>query len=370
MTVDVPVFGKHGIFRFWDLVDDNDSHARRDPEDIEVTRDGQDEPFELSNEDHGRYRVAKIGSADVTLDTGEHVYVINYRIDGVITKGRNGITDQPSQFYWQLIPGGWQQTIDEARLIVHLPVESESEVQCAIGFAPTDGCEAEVAGTTDLTIDTGPIAPRTPLSIATGLDMADPRPATRCPGRPAATGSSGRSVPVLGIVLLLGLGAGIVGGIAGARSREKPPGFPVLYAPPDGLGPAQATYIYSETVDREAYVATLMYAAEKGAVELDPRRRHLDHHRPQRSDGLGRARPGHPRQRAPPRRPGRHLHRDQEGRLGRAAAQERDRALRQQRGAGRSSGNLVKSGSAAWAACSSSPASPRSSPSRSGTRSR
>ena len=64
-------------------------HARRDPEDISVTRDGSDEPFELSNEDHGRFRVAKIGSADVTLDTGEHVYVIKYHIDGVIAEGRD-----------------------------------------------------------------------------------------------------------------------------------------------------------------------------------------------------------------------------------------------------------------------------------------
>ena len=69
-------------------------------------------------------------------------------------------------------------------------------------------------------------------------------------------------------MLLLALAAPAFGGLAGARSREKPPGFPVLYAPPDGIGPAQAKYIYSETVDRETYVATLMYAAEKEAVDL------------------------------------------------------------------------------------------------------
>ena len=40
----------------------------------------------MSNEDHGRFRVAKIGSADATLDTGEHTYVIKYHIDGVLTE--------------------------------------------------------------------------------------------------------------------------------------------------------------------------------------------------------------------------------------------------------------------------------------------
>jgi uncharacterized membrane protein YgcG len=268
ITVDVPVYGKHGIFRFWDRVDVNDDSARRDPEDISVTRDGRDEPFELSNEDHGRFRVAKIGSADVTLDTGEHVYVIKYHIDGVITEGDDSITSEPSQFYWQLIPGGWQQSIDAATLTVHLPVESESDVQCAIGWESSTGCEAEGAGSKDLTITTGPIGPRTPLSIATGLDMDTPEAGNALPWTPRFDRVLGRSVPVLAIVLLLGLGAGVLGGIVGARSREKPPGFPLLYAPPEGIGPAQAKYIYSESIDREAYVATLMYAAEKEAIEL------------------------------------------------------------------------------------------------------
>jgi uncharacterized membrane protein YgcG len=268
ITVDFPVYGKHGIFRFWDRVDVNDDNARRDPDDISVTRDGRDEPFELSNEDNGRFRVAKIGSADVTLDTGEHVYVIKYHIDGVITEGDDSITSQPSQFFWQLIPGGWQQSIDSATLTVHLPVDSESDVQCAIGWESSTGCEAQGAGTKDLTVTTGPIGPRTPLSIATGLDMDTPEAGNALPWTPRFDRVLGRSIPVLAIVLLLGLGAGVLGGIIGARSREKPPGFPLLYAPPEGIGPAQAKYIYSESIDRESYVATLMYAAEKEAIDL------------------------------------------------------------------------------------------------------
>ena len=42
-----------------------------------------------------------------------------------------------------------------------------------------------------------------------------------------------------------------------------------MYAPPEGIGPAQAAYLVSEQVDDEQYVATLMYAAEKGAIDLD-----------------------------------------------------------------------------------------------------
>jgi hypothetical protein len=42
-----------------------------------------------------------------------------------------------------------------------------------------------------------------------------------------------------------------------------------MYAPPDGIGPAQAEYILTEKVSDKAFVATMMYAAEKGAVTLD-----------------------------------------------------------------------------------------------------
>jgi hypothetical protein len=73
---------------------------------------------------------------------------------------------------------------------------------------------------------------------------------------------------LLVLVLLAALGATAFGSLLGARSREKEPGFPVLYEPPPGIGPAQAKYIYSESVDRSTYVATLMHAAERGAVDL------------------------------------------------------------------------------------------------------
>jgi len=176
LTVNFPVYGKHGIFRFWDLVDDNAPHARRTPEDISITRDGQTEPFELSTAEFGRFRVAKIGSADRTLDLGEHTYVIRYRIDGVLAENDEAITDNtdPTMFYWNLIPGGWQQSIQRSELTVHLPVAAQDDVRCAIGTGAKGGCEVAGGGTTDLTITTDAIAPRTPLTIATALDLATP----------------------------------------------------------------------------------------------------------------------------------------------------------------------------------------------------
>ena len=270
ITVDFPVYGKHGIFRFWDIIDDNAPHARRIPQDITVTRDGQPEPVDFSWEDHHRQRVARIGDPNSTLDLGEHTYVITYRIDGVLDENNKRIThsNADTMFYWQLIPRGWQQTIEQSALTVHLPVNSQQHVRCAVGTNSTTGCTVQGGGTQDLSVTTGPIADRTPVAIATGLDMPTPPSGNTVPWTGRWDRVLSTHLPLLVIVLLVAAGALAFGSILGAKSREKPPGFPVLYAPPDGIGPAQAKYIYSEKVERQTYVATLMYAAEKGAVDL------------------------------------------------------------------------------------------------------
>jgi hypothetical protein len=129
LTVDFPGYGKHGIFRFFDEADQSQTNARRVPHDFSVTLDGSPEPYEVLDDNNGRITNLKIGSADVLIDAGLHTYVITYSIDGVLEKGTTG---QRTQFYWNLIPGGWLQAIDNAHLTVHLPTEA-SGVQCARG---------------------------------------------------------------------------------------------------------------------------------------------------------------------------------------------------------------------------------------------
>ena len=106
LHVDFPFGDKHGIFRFFDRHDPSATHALRTPHDIAVTMDGQAEPFSISHESHDRYVVARIGDPDVLLPSGTHVYTISYRIDGVLEPGTDGAR---TQFYWNVIPGGWAQ---------------------------------------------------------------------------------------------------------------------------------------------------------------------------------------------------------------------------------------------------------------------
>jgi hypothetical protein len=262
LTVDFPV-SRHGIFRFFDTRDPNDAYNRLIPEDIQVTRDGESDGVEILKQRRGRYITAKTGRAETTI-FGEHTYRISYRIKGALSKGRDG---SRTQFYWNLIPGGWQMPIDESNLTVHLPAEAR-DFKCAIGVGATSGCAANGDGTDTLTVRTGQLSPNTPVTIKAGLDVPTPDGNT-LPWPSKLDPVFGRHPVLLGFVLALAALSGIGGMALSGSTHEKEPAFPLMYAPPDGVGPAEAAYILTEKVDDKAFVATLMYAAEKGAVELN-----------------------------------------------------------------------------------------------------
>jgi hypothetical protein len=265
LTIDFPGYGKHGIFRFFDEADQSATNARREPYDISVTRDGSPEPFELLNENNGRITNVRIGSADVTIPPGEHTYVIDDSIDGVLDKGTTG---QPTQFYWNLIPGGWLQEIETANLTVHLPVPA-SGVQCARGAGQAGGCTAEGDGTETVTVDVEALSPNTPVTVKIGLDMPTPDTGTSVPWAARFDPVLGRSVTNLLLVLALAVLAGAFGAWQASKVREKTPPYPLQYGPPDGIGPAQGAYIMTERTGKKDFVASIMEAAAKGSLELD-----------------------------------------------------------------------------------------------------
>ncbi len=252
---------KHGIFRFFDVQDPNDSHVRLVPRDITVTRDGQPEPFEILREGKGRYRNVKIGSAATTM-TGEHVYVIGYRIEDALGETDAGRAD----FYWNLIPGGWRMPIQASQLSVHLPA-AFGPVQCAIGAGETGGCGGQKAGD-GFVVTTGPLAVNTPVTVRTTLDMAAPE-RDRLPWPQRFDPVFGSSL--IGLLLLLAIAAfaALMGELTARGTREPKPAYPLMYAPPEGIGPAQAKYLFTETIGKEAFVASIMQTAEKGATTLD-----------------------------------------------------------------------------------------------------
>ena len=261
---------RHGIFRFFDIVDPSAPYARRIPEDLHVLRDGRTEPWQESSRDGGRFRVIRIGDPAVVVED-EHEYTIRYRIAGVVEPGTTG---ERSQFYWNLVPGGWTMPIARAGLAVALPVRSSEQVQCAVGVGRAGGCDVQGAGTRRLFIETGPLPERTPVTIKTGLDLATPPVGHKRRWTQPWDGVLGPwsrdAAPIaLGLVVLLTAAAGFAGWRRRRQVIERRPGFPVMYAPPAGIGPAQAAFLVDESVSRQQFVATLLYLAQQTVITLD-----------------------------------------------------------------------------------------------------
>lgn len=259
LTVEFPV-SRHGIFRYFDTQDGAGGDGRLVPKDIQVLRDGQDEPYDVLSERRGRYRNIKIGDADRTL-TGAHIYEISYRIEGALSPDGDG-----TQFYWDVIPQGWTMPIRQSAITVRLPAEVGA-FQCGIGNgSDLRPCRAETDGDT-VRIVTGELLPNTPVTIRAGLDIATPEVDTP-PWPRTLDPVLGRSPVLLGGIVAVALAAGGFGAALSRSVREKTPAFPLMYAPPEGIGPAQAAYLLTEKVENKAFVATMMYAAERGAARL------------------------------------------------------------------------------------------------------
>jgi uncharacterized membrane protein YgcG len=264
LTVDFPGSGKHGIFRFFDQDDPSAPRVRRVPRDITVTRDGSPDQVDLSTKSQGRYVVARVGDPDLTLVPGTHTYVIGYHVDGVLEPGTDGTQ---SQFYWNLIPGGWAQPIRSARVVVHLPSKG-APVQCVVGTDAARGCGLVGEGDRVFFVTAQDLPPFTPVTFKAGLDLPTPPAGDQLPWATKWEPVLGDSWAGLIAVLVL---AGITGaaGLAVARNAfEREPAYPLQYAPPPEIGPAGAVYVAHERVDHQAFVGSLLWAAEKGAVDL------------------------------------------------------------------------------------------------------
>lgn len=255
---------RRGIFRFFDTADLNTPQLRRDPKGVAVRMDGKPVEVRLEKESHGRYVVARIGRASRTVSPGVHTYRITYRVDDVLIPSEDG----SSRFYWDLVPGGWRQRIERARLRVVLPAAT-SAVRCAVGSGADGGCTARSKGGATLLVRIDALPPRTPVTLSTDVALKVAEPAADRYWGPKWDPVLGPSRLGLAGVALLALLAGVLGLMATRLTLEVRPSYPLQYAPPEGIGPAQGRYILEEKTDRAGFVATIMHLAEGGSIDLD-----------------------------------------------------------------------------------------------------
>lgn len=312
ITVDFPEEGRHGIFRFFDSADPNAPKLRRVPilEGVTVDPDLTDaQRLELARssfsegyfdeeilpgliEEHGeaeglrraldyygdpygdtaiskegwadRFTNIRIGSESKEVPVGEHVYVITYTMSSVLLPDGDG-----SRFYWNLIPSGWRQPIERADLTVNLPAAAE-DVRCAVGREATSGCaSAEGEGTTTVRVTARDLAPGTPVTLRTGMDVAAPSSEwAELPWSPSWDPVMGTDTGHLGVLIGLVLAGMIPAGYALARTWDPLPRAEARATPPSGAGPAQAAYVVSKAVRSRQLAATILYAASRGALTI------------------------------------------------------------------------------------------------------
>ncbi len=284
ITADFP-YDRHGIYRYWDVSDPSDPGVRHVPELTSITADGVAVPYETFWEQADRYFVAKIGDPDVFLAPGSHVYVIAYSTEGAISPptagtgsfaSSEGGNPEPPQsvFYWNVIAQGWELPIAKAEIRIALPSPS-GEVQCsagASGVGPNSvgPCGIEGAGGEAITLTAEGIPPRSGMTVRAAMALPPPE-RTDLPWSVTWDKILGRSATRALAVVVLSLIA-FAGGLWWARSsREPTPGLPLVYEPPQGLGPVQTVYIDTEGVGDHSLVATLLYMADRGLVALEHR---------------------------------------------------------------------------------------------------
>lgn len=227
------------------------------PQNINVSLDGASEPASLSWETGKRFRVAKIGDPNAFVSPGSHVYRITYRIDGVLSpssvrRGTFGSTspgvDQAAKsvFAWSVVAPGWQMRIEKSSVRIQLPTKTGT-VRCTSSRDGAAPCDITGAGTRNIEVSTGALEARTPVTVRVDLSAAAPDRHT-LPWTVRQDSIFGQSVVLVGIVLVLSVNGLLISYVWERRTREDPPGFPVMYEPPDRLGPVQTAYVCDETV--------------------------------------------------------------------------------------------------------------------------
>ena len=249
ISVDMPG-GKHGIFRIFDTADPRRSGVEHPVTDITVSRDGSAEPFVEEGSPAGTQTI-RIGSAGIFLVPGAHQYVISSTTTGVLEPGSDGRV----LWWWDVVGSGWQMSMAAVDITANLPAQPV-KAECVQG--QDTPCTASIEGRT-MRVVTGPLAPFTPVTVR----LTFPKGALPVP--PAGDGrlttwvwslAAAAVAAALGLYFIL-------------ATRERRPGFPVLFEPPVGMSPALGARVVQEMDSDDDLQATLYDLGERGVLRLD-----------------------------------------------------------------------------------------------------
>ncbi|MBO9621634.1 MAG: DUF2207 domain-containing protein [Sphingomonas sp.] len=230
---------------------------------VSVARDGHAEPYALIGLSNGK-RI-RIGSADVTVPPGEHVYAIRYRT------GRQLIhAADHDELYWNATGTGWTFPIDSAEARIRLPAPVRFGNRAA--YTGPEGSRARDAEV--VRDEPGLIVFRTtrPLPAENGLTVAAafPKGVVESPdaSRRLHWWLEDWGALAAGLASLVALGGYYLAAWARAGRGPRAGTVVPIFTPPDGLSPAVARYVSRMRFDNKAFSAAIIDLAVHGHLRI------------------------------------------------------------------------------------------------------
>jgi hypothetical protein len=230
---------------------------------LHVTRDGHDEPYDLSSIDSGQ-RI-KIGNADVNLDPGPHTYAITYATDRQI-----GFYDSYDELYWNVTGNFWQFPIERAEATIDLPAGARitqyaSYTGSAGSRANNARCE-QLSGRTLHCATTTALYANEGLTVAVGFAKGAVLPPSAAEQRAQFIRDNASAVVAIAGVLIL-LVYFVTTWFEFGRDPRRGTIIP-LFAPPKDFSPAAVRFVHRMAYDRKAFSAALIDMAVKGYMKI------------------------------------------------------------------------------------------------------
>ncbi len=231
---------------------------------LTVQRDNRREKYDTETEGNA-YRII-IGDEDVFLETGDHTYVIRYRVKNQIRY----FADR-DEFYWNVTGNYWSFPIAHASATIALPQGANvTETNIYTGASGAAGADATYTQSGDRLIftTTRPFASGEGLTVSISIvkGLIDP------PSQADLASLGWQRTGAL-TILLASIG-GLFWFLYGAfvrvgRDPRKGPVFP-RYEAPAGYSPAAVHVIYNRAIaGHRPLIATLMQLAVKGRITVD-----------------------------------------------------------------------------------------------------
>jgi uncharacterized membrane protein YgcG len=258
---------RHGIYRDFptEYLDraGNRVHVQFTP--IHAQRDGQRENFRSESRDNG-VRVY-LGDADVTVDSGEHEYVITYE-----TSRQLGFFADHDELYWNATGNGWIFPIDHASAAVTLPGSIPTSQMSVTAYTGRQGAKGTRFSASVDAPSHAQIQTTAKLGSQEGLTIAVsfPKGVIAAPTSSQQWGwllKDNRQI-VAGLIGLLVTTLYLF--IAWWRVGRDPRAGPIMpqYEAPEGFTPAELRYVEKMGYDDRCFAADLVDLGVRGAVEI------------------------------------------------------------------------------------------------------